>query len=53
MLQNGGRDSSWNGPPRISIGDVSGTNPLWDYYQRYDRGPVIDKWHQYFDVYHR
>jgi hypothetical protein len=28
-------------------------NPLWVYFDRYTRGPVVHKWVQYFDVYHR
>lgn len=46
--------NSWAGAPRIEIGDGgTGTNDLWDIFQRYDKGPIVDKWHPYFDVYSR
>lgn len=48
------QQSGWDGPPRIEIGnDANGTNPLWDYYQRHTHGPLLDKWDQSFDIYHR
>ncbi len=28
-------------------------NPLWEYFLQHKQGPVIHKWHSYFDVYHR
>lgn len=31
----------------------SDDNPLWEYFLQHNQGPVVHKWHSYFDVYHR
>ncbi|GBF97807.1 hypothetical protein Rsub_11333 [Raphidocelis subcapitata] len=41
-------DPGW--PPRVFPGE---DNPLFAFYEGYKKGPVIHKWSQYFDVYHR
>ena len=31
----------------------SSRNPLWEYFQSYEKGPGIWKWEHYFEIYHR
>ena len=37
----------------LNVAGGSEGNPLWTYFQEYRRGPRVDKWYPYFDVYHR
>lgn len=36
--------------PRII---ASSDNPFYEYYHHHNQGPVVHKWSQYFDIYHR
>lgn len=48
--------SGWDGPPRIKIGAQTasdGSNPLWEYLQQHEKGPIAHKFESYLDVYHR
>jgi hypothetical protein len=48
-----GRKLRESGPPAPGASAPRESNPLEDYFDRYEEGPGIWKWRHYFDVYHR
>jgi hypothetical protein len=41
------------GPPRMHIAEADEGNAMWKYVQQHIKGPRVDKWESYFDVYER